>query len=166
MDMPPNGGLPPLNQRRRFPFNIFRRRPRGPSESRANEDPPAGWARHGIHFAMLRFCGYRDRPHVEDIINLVIPARHNFARFIFGLRANRLWTLFEESPPHLMEAASETDAEPEMCVICMENLEEGELVRTMQCGHTFHVGCIGPWIDDRNECPVCRDPFFVATVVL
>jgi len=58
------------------------------------------------------------------------------------------------------------------CQICMENFEDGELVRILPCMHMFHGGdtatgekiCIDKWLDkstnttnpEKNQCPMCR----------
>jgi len=43
------------------------------------------------------------------------------------------------------------------CTICVSELEDREKVRTLRCGHTFHVGCIDKWIVVNLKCPNCRE---------
>jgi hypothetical protein len=44
-----------------------------------------------------------------------------------------------------------------VCVICQDDLTEGERVRTItECQHIFHVLCIDPWLKQKGECPLCR----------
>jgi hypothetical protein len=41
------------------------------------------------------------------------------------------------------------------CGICTGALVPGNPIRTLQCRHVFHVGCIDPWLTtQRNTCPV------------
>ena len=42
------------------------------------------------------------------------------------------------------------------CSICLEPLQEGERVLTIQCKHLFHYPCIIQWLARTNKCPVCR----------
>lgn len=42
------------------------------------------------------------------------------------------------------------------CVICITNLKEKEMVKSLKCGHFFHPLCIDPWLKGKDECPVCR----------
>ena len=29
-------------------------------------------------------------------------------------------------------------------------------IRRLDCGHMFHLNCIGEWLQNNNVCPVCR----------
>lgn len=44
----------------------------------------------------------------------------------------------------------------DMCIICMENMEDGNLT-TLQCGRQYHKTCIDEWWKRKNveSCPVC-----------
>ncbi len=49
------------------------------------------------------------------------------------------------------------DGEPVVCVVCLEELKRGDVVRTLDCRHRFHVQCIDPWLEKMsNRCPVCK----------
>lgn len=43
-----------------------------------------------------------------------------------------------------------------MCAICILNYQVGDRVFALNCGHTFHVTCIEPWLEKNSVCPVCR----------
>ena len=55
------------------------------------------------------------------------------------------------------------------CSICFSdknyNLVGDDPLRVvvLPCGHTFHRGCVDPWIASRHECPTCRAPARVAS---
>ena len=44
------------------------------------------------------------------------------------------------------------------CSICLSDLEEGDLIRTLPCNHYFHHECIDEWLITKNalNCPMCR----------
>jgi hypothetical protein len=42
------------------------------------------------------------------------------------------------------------------CSICLENIDNGEKIRVLQCGHIFHTGCVEPWVTKYFTCPYCR----------
>lgn len=42
------------------------------------------------------------------------------------------------------------------CSVCLEQVNEGELVRSLPCLHQFHNSCIDPWLRQQATCPVCK----------
>ena len=42
------------------------------------------------------------------------------------------------------------------CTICIADFEEGEMLRSLPCNHTFHKDCIDPWMLQHTTCPNCR----------
>ena len=41
------------------------------------------------------------------------------------------------------------------CSICLMELRSN--VKTLLCGHQFHVSCIDAWLAKRPTCPFCRE---------
>ncbi|CAL9777967.1 unnamed protein product [Musa acuminata subsp. burmannicoides] len=42
------------------------------------------------------------------------------------------------------------------CSVCLEQVNVGELVRSLPCLHQFHANCIDPWLRQQGTCPVCK----------
>ncbi|CAK64232.1 unnamed protein product (macronuclear) [Paramecium tetraurelia] len=42
------------------------------------------------------------------------------------------------------------------CMICLEDYEENQIVRTMPCWHYFHQECIDKWLHKSTLCPICK----------
>lgn len=48
------------------------------------------------------------------------------------------------------------------CVLCLEPREN---TSSTQCGHLFCWNCIMDWLDQKEQCPVCREPLSKSSVV-
>jgi hypothetical protein len=48
------------------------------------------------------------------------------------------------------------DPTPGLCAICLEDLVDGEQLRTLKCDHQFHTACVAQWLAIANHCPTCR----------
>lgn len=46
---------------------------------------------------------------------------------------------------------------PEICVICLENFKEHELISKLECNHSYHEHCIKEWIINKLICPYCKN---------
>ncbi|KAK9283488.1 hypothetical protein L1049_011734 [Liquidambar formosana] len=42
------------------------------------------------------------------------------------------------------------------CSVCLEQVNVGELIRSLPCLHRFHANCIDPWLRQQGTCPVCK----------
>lgn len=42
------------------------------------------------------------------------------------------------------------------CCICMEEVSQGQEVKTMPCLHSFHSACIDRWLKQSGICPICK----------
>lgn len=49
------------------------------------------------------------------------------------------------------------DGDEVQCSVCLNELEEGNDVRVLPCGHAFHRTCADLWLvnGQRNSCPLC-----------
>jgi hypothetical protein len=48
------------------------------------------------------------------------------------------------------------------CAICLDRLEQGDVVGDIPCEHVFHKDCLKDWLRKKNRCPLCQR-FGVAT---
>lgn len=42
------------------------------------------------------------------------------------------------------------------CSVCLEQVVDGEIIRTLPCVHQFHAACIDQWLKQQATCPVCK----------
>ncbi|KAL9949306.1 hypothetical protein D7B24_005555 [Verticillium nonalfalfae] len=44
-----------------------------------------------------------------------------------------------------------------VCVVCLETLEDSDLIRTLPCRHIYHSECITQWFLNKHDtCPLCK----------
>ncbi|GER43879.1 RING/U-box superfamily protein [Striga asiatica] len=49
------------------------------------------------------------------------------------------------------------------CVVCLNQICDGDHVRRLRCGHVFHKDCLDGWLNQINlSCPLCRAPLVSA----
>jgi len=61
-----------------------------------------------------------------------------------------------------------TEVGEEICGICHGDFleeEEGPAFKLSKCDgvHFFHKGCVGQWIKEKNQCPICKVRYGIAT---
>lgn len=43
-----------------------------------------------------------------------------------------------------------------LCVICLNNIYDEDLVRKLPCKHIYHFKCIDEWVKIKSNCPLCN----------
>ncbi|XP_010920537.1 E3 ubiquitin-protein ligase SDIR1 [Elaeis guineensis] len=54
------------------------------------------------------------------------------------------------------DGSMKTSEDELTCTVCLEQVNTGELIRSLPCLHQFHVNCIDPWLRQQGTCPVCK----------
>lgn len=57
--------------------------------------------------------------------------------------------------PVIKSALENPSEDDKKCVLCMDYLKNVSLTK---CGHLFCWECILDWLNQKEECPVCREP--------
>lgn len=91
-----------------------------------------------------------------------------FAAFIKeAFRTKQVATQTIEKVNRLRDRIQSTTDQPNSetlpkCILCLEDRHD---TCTTPCGHLFCWTCIMEWLDQKEECPVCRDPMKKSDVV-
>jgi len=67
-------------------------------------------------------------------------------------------TQIERFPRHIHTYKESKKSKLFTCAVCLENIEDGDEIRTITCMHQFHVNCIDKWLRSKPTCPVCMFP--------
>ncbi|KAJ0705104.1 putative transcription factor C2H2 family [Helianthus annuus] len=60
------------------------------------------------------------------------------------------------TPEKVENGGGKTSEDELTCSVCLEQVNVGELVRSLPCLHQFHASCIDPWLRQQGTCPVCK----------
>ncbi|PVU85140.1 hypothetical protein BB559_007197 [Furculomyces boomerangus] len=53
--------------------------------------------------------------------------------------------------------STDTSSTEVECLICFEEIEENDIIRTIPCQHVFHSNCLDTWLLEQAAfCPTCR----------
>jgi len=44
----------------------------------------------------------------------------------------------------------------EYCSICFDEINSLDIIRELNCNHSFHINCIEKWFCSSTHCPLCR----------
>jgi hypothetical protein len=53
----------------------------------------------------------------------------------------------------------ENDENIKICIICTDEIRDGENISTIACSHIFHENCLKKWMEVKTNCPICRFQF-------
>ena len=42
------------------------------------------------------------------------------------------------------------------CLICLDDIEEGDVRKILPCMHGFHAHCCNKWLKTNGSCPICK----------
>lgn len=69
-----------------------------------------------------------------------------------ALTAAEYLTLVDQNIPPEFFAGDAVD-----CVVCLSELEDGDEIRRLRCGHVYHMACLDTWMQRCSAtCPLCR----------
>lgn len=96
-----------------------------------------------------------------DRMVMLMEALVEFLEAVEGNLQHRDDATDNRTPQDVLEllpcrAASSSDLDKE-CYICLSHFQADEQMRTLPCGHEFHVSCVDKWLlDVHRTCPCCR----------
>ncbi|KIW95318.1 uncharacterized protein Z519_03902 [Cladophialophora bantiana CBS 173.52] len=63
------------------------------------------------------------------------------------------WRIEDASLP----ARSVASQHRKSTAICLESLEETDMIRELRCGHVYHANCLNLWVErGHHDCPLCK----------
>ena len=92
--------------------------------------------------------------------------RFFFNRIIFPNFYLLGWPLFDVSQAchigttyllHKLLFFSENEYECSICLTSLKETKDYGAVKKLECGHEYHINCIGKWFEQKRDCPQCRN---------
>ncbi len=74
---------------------------------------------------------------------------------IYQLINNAFNNVIDTLPTRNYQTPSEEDSNI-TCVICYEEYQLNDLIKTLPCRHEFHQECIDTWLHIKPNCPLCQ----------
>jgi len=113
----------------------------------------------------LEDTSFLEREFDDNFLDIILS--HSSGRNSSGQRGlqreeleNLPATMYQE-PESLRNKSKSNDETQESdnkksCVICLNDFQNGEHIRTLPCVHNFHKDCIDNWLTQKGCCPICR----------
>ena len=60
-------------------------------------------------------------------------------------------------PDITLEDVNELNNENKICLICLEEYKNNDLIKKLTCNHFFHSECLKKWLSIKAICPTCRN---------
>ena len=64
--------------------------------------------------------------------------------------------LKQEDIDKIFEFIYEKKKNENICSICIEDFQTGDLIKVLPCKHNFHTNCVNLWLLKNNSCPNCK----------
>jgi hypothetical protein len=84
-------------------------------------------------------------------INNLSPIYQKYSKItskITSLKNNSIEMNISKSP----EKINKNDE----CIICLQEYEKLQIIKTLDCFHKYHQSCINEWLKNNDNCPICR----------
>lgn len=109
-----------------------------------------GWV-SGYKLKTKRYCG--DQYHSDDSKN-DIPTNNGEAKKDETSEESER----DESDIHPQDVCN-VDSNAHICTICLLEIEKGDLIADVKCGHFYHANCLSEWILKKVK-KICQSAFF------
>lgn len=81
-------------------------------------------------------------------------------RYVKQIKVSTFHAKFQRHALMMCRKQTDTEEQP-TCAICLCEFNDGDKLKVLRCGHSFHSECIDPWlINEKALCPVCRRGIF------
>lgn len=100
--------------------------------------------------------GYTFENHLDNSISASLAETPTYRRPTQGKFLRNLPALLLSDTEVQVRSNLEAADPKYACAICREAFAVADAVRMLPCNHEFHDGCIVPWLQGNDTCPICR----------
>lgn len=110
----------------------------------------------------MRTSQHNRMPSYEDLLRLderavrVGVPEQRLSQFPTHVYRKRTTDTSTSTSTTMTQQEREQHEEGNKCMICFDEYEEGDRIRTIPCMHKFHARCIDRWFKEHHDCPICK----------
>ena len=88
-----------------------------------------------------------NNPYIFRTVNTTFDFNTDYEDVKIGLINSNLLTFSQVSANKVADIT---------CVVCQDEIQLNDVIRTISCNHMFHIDCIDKWFCENKKCPMCK----------
>lgn len=129
---------------------------------KSTEEVNSQFTSSAVFFASVLFCLLVFKTQLSQFLhNYWISKKEEMLRqeaveAIARLKIRKFRRRLRDSSCFAIAKVEQERRDSEVCAVCLDEFQNNQLVRTLQCDHEFHCECVDRWLLAKRTCPLCK----------